>query len=763
MTSKTTRPRTPRRTSTTSKAAPRSSARRSSLPVTKPTGVVRVNARGFGFVDMGTTSAFVPPSLLRGFLDSDLVEVTAEAEADGRFIATALELKERPRTRLVGTVIPGAPTMLHPDPHVANSDWPLVGFAAPGANVVALIEGKSVRVERELGALSDPSAITERVLERTRVLPEYELPAAPKCARKSAARRDLRKVHTITIDAPYSADLDDALSVSAPAADGSIRVSVHIADVAEHVTPGTELDDLARARATSVYLPGSNIPMLPRELSEDLLSLLPGVERDALTVELRVTDEGVITSTDVFETRIASDQRLSYEVAADVLAGKHNPEALPDSVTALRHLRTVGARLGLQRSRRGGVEARRVEPELSVTLTGGVVATTSSLPSNPAHLLIERLMVAANEALAHWLLERGLPGLFRVHPEPAPAAAGELELFASHLGFHPGFGPRLTPLSLAAFEAQLAASADARTSALWDVMLGHLGRAEYTPRAGLHFGLASDAYLHFTSPLRRYADLEVHRVVKAYLRGERDASAFPEDLESLAAHVNERSGSAKRAEVNLRSMLLMSTLDPKAEVRARVTGINPRGLRLVLEGTFLSAAASFEDLKGTWAVEGSHRASTRGRTIELGEVLTLFPARIDLEAGTLDLGEARPSARTSAPKASTERPSRTRKTQETATKATTKTTTKPASDKAPSATATKASGKAGTRKRTPARAGTEAQTAAAPAMAASTAPALVTRELPAELTAALASPAPASERPARKSGSRRAVRKATNE
>jgi ribonuclease R len=636
-------------------------------------GTFRPHVRGFGFVDFDephlapggavVTSCFVPPPLTAPLLDGDAVSAAFVVEPDGRATAGSVTLVRRTRTEVFGVVEAGL--ALRVDPHVGSGRWTLAGRTEDlpvGTAVLADITGdRTADPSDEWDDPTDADALLERVRVRHRlplthpadVLAEADTQAAQETAgrrrsRSTLSRRDLRTLTTFTIDAPSSRDLDDALSVFPADPDGGIRVCVHIADVAAHVRPGTKVDAEARRAATSVYLPGWTRPMLPNRLSDDALSLVPDADRDALTVEMRVAADGEITAADVYASRIRSDVRLSYETAAAVLAGARTDDVDVAVVEALRWLRTAGARLGVQRLRRGGVEARRVEPELAVEVVEGVAEQVAATPSNPANLLIERLMVAANESVAGWLVDRGLPGVFRVHPPPGPDAATALEAFCAAAGFHPGFGSTLTPLGLSALSSQLDAAADETSAAVWDVLLGFLGRASYTPAAGPHFGLASPGYVHFTSPLRRYADLVVHRTVHAFLEGHRDPAAYPTHVElvSLCAHLDASTRTAATAERQMRKSLWLVTLarrvadDPGARFTGRVTGVGAKGLFVTLDGSHVSGMVGARTLPGrgwTESPDGLSLVDGAGHRHGYGDAVVVQVDSADVEAGQLEL------------------------------------------------------------------------------------------------------------------------------
>ena len=631
-------------------------------PTITATGTVRIHTRGFAFIDLDPTtdgspaaaSCFVPPPLVTDLLNEDRVTLTYVLEHDGRGTVTDLTRTARPRTTLYGTIEDDGHggRQLRPDPHVGRDPWPIDGPAAVGHAALCDITGSRATVRT---AFPDPhaaAALREMVLQRHNITPAYPadvLAELPNLTWGSdVRRRDLRHLPTITVDSDSSRDLDDALSVHPADADGGLWVLVHIADVAAHLPAGCATDAEARRTGTSVYLPGWNRPMLPPALSEDALSLLPGVDRDALTVEMRIDSDGVITAADVYASLIRSDTRLNYETTSDILAGQR-PDGVDDVIIdTVRWLRTAGARLGVQRMRRGGIEARRVEPELTVQVIDGAATQVTAEPSNPANVLIERLMVAANESVGQWLLARGLPGMFRTHPEPGSKASATLETFCAAAGYHPGFGPRLTPLGLAALSSQLDTAADATATAVWDVLLKYLGRAEYTPTAGLHFGLASGSYLHFTSPIRRYADVTVHRIVHAFLDGARTVDVIGDHaaLTGLAQHLNEASGVAARAESQMRKALWMVTLskEPAGKVRhGRVTGLNAKGVFITLEQSLISGFLPARDLPGTgWELtedELSLRSAT-GDVLSFGQNVSVKVKSIDVAAGQLELRPA---------------------------------------------------------------------------------------------------------------------------
>jgi ribonuclease R len=256
-----------------------------------------------------------------------------------------------------------------------------------------------------------------------------------------------------------------------------------------------------------------------------------------------------------------------------------------------------------------------------------------------AHRLVERLMVAANEAVAAWLVARGLPGIFRVHDEPTEDRVRALERFAHNFGLEAGFGPRLSPLGLEAFEAQFHDSALA--PAIRTVLGEALGPARYTASHGPHFGLGAPLYLHFTSPIRRYADLAVHRVVKRYLRGARGQRAGDETLEALSHHINRRARSAAKAEAERHRMLLARLFATRVgeRVEGNIVSVKPFGLIVQMAGTGATGTIATDALPG-----GPYRLDPVGQALvsearrwQIGDRVRATIAAANEELGRVEL------------------------------------------------------------------------------------------------------------------------------
>jgi ribonuclease R len=612
-------------------------------------GRVAVSPRGFGFLEVDGDEdllAFIPPPALNPFFTDDVVEATIERAEDGRWSARDLTLYERPRREVVGEVVSrrGA-YFLRVDREVSNTDWPLDARGHSleiGETIVARPHEDDVSLLRRLDPGEDPSLA--RVISRHRIPTDWSdaaLAQARELARRPHAldgRRDLRALPTVTVDAPVTRDIDDAISVLPADRDGALRLFVSIADPSDFIERDSPLDREARARATSTYLAGRTLPMLPDELSSGHLSLHPGVDRRALTCELRVGPEGEVTAVDVYESLIRSHARLDYdETAAFLDRGEASP-AVERVRGSMPWFRAASARLGAFRARRGGVRIAQDEAKITVDPATGQASAIEAHAPNSAHVMIERFMVAANEAMARWLTERGVPALLRVHDVPGEDAAADLEEIAENFGYAAGFGRALSPRALAAFDAQIEGAPS--EPAIRSVLLRSLGPARYQVRPAAHFGLAAPLYLHFTSPLRRYADLEVHRTVRAYLRGQRDWRLDDPTLEGLARHINARARGSTRAENDRRRMIAARYMAERVGQRfmGRITRVRSFALLVQLDASSVEGSVAADSLPGGPFVADERETHLRGarRTFTVGQAVRVRVLSADPALGRVE-------------------------------------------------------------------------------------------------------------------------------
>jgi len=373
--------------------------------------------------------------------------------------------------------------------------------------------------------------------------------AAGMAESRGGPRRDLTALPTFTVDPATARDFDDA--VSARREGDAVRLWIHIADVAAHVPPGSPLDREARRRANSTYAPGAVEPMLPHALSEEACSLAPGVERLAVTAEIELGPDGRPGAASFYRSRIRSDARLDYDELDVIFSARAEaPEVVAESLSVAR---AAAAALG---ERRGAtsLDVESFEPEFRFDSRGHAVGARG-VAQTESHRLIERLMILANEQVAQLLERKRVPAIFRVHARPDPprierliAQLHELKIPTPPLRGTPA--PR-EAAELAAEASRLVTREAARRghgrAAYTSLVLRSLKQASYSERNSGHAGLGSAAYCHFTSPIRRYPDLVVHRALLAAL-GEGEPAPSAAEAREAAQHCSEQERDSMRIE-----------------------------------------------------------------------------------------------------------------------------------------------------------------------------------------------------------------------
>jgi ribonuclease R len=468
-----------------------------------------------------------------------------------------------------------------------------------------------------------------------------------------AGRRDLRDLATYTIDPVSARDYDDAISAEAQP-EGGWRVWVHIADVAAFVRPRSALDREAHQRATSVYVPGAVEPMLPRSLSNGVCSLVAGEDRLTVTVEMTIDSGGHPRSAAMYRSVIRSDERLDYDRVDRIFAGTEG--AAGPWGEPLVAARAAAAALGQARARQSAVVLESAEPEFSFDRDGHV-REERLVPQTESHRVIERLMIAANEAVAGFLDEHKIPCLYRVHARPEASSVLRLVGQLSSLGVPtpPVPGGQLTPQQAADLAGEISVTvADwirrrgHGVRALNSLVLRSLKQAYYDHRNLGHAGLASPRYCHFTSPIRRYPDLICHRSLLSAVAGEPSPdSAFVTaagpwtSARERAAMVIERD-----ADDIARCFLLESELfasgDRAADFSGEVVGLIGAGAFVAFgEGLKYQGMLPVRRLRGDWwelNEEGTILVGTRnGGAIRLGDPIQVRVGQIDAARGRVDL------------------------------------------------------------------------------------------------------------------------------
>ncbi|MDQ3778610.1 MAG: RNB domain-containing ribonuclease [Actinomycetota bacterium] len=528
------------------------------------------------------------------------------------------------------------------------------GLAGAGPGELAVVAtGKGrARLEKTLGPADSVETVLDALLEQEGLRPRFEPHDAPRAP--LAGRVDLREQPAFTIDPETAKDFDDAIAVQREG-DG-LRAWVHIADVAHFVPAGTPLDRGAAARAFSVYVPGRVAPMLPPELSEDLCSLRPHEDRLCVTVEVPFGRGLELGEPSFYRSVIRSRARLTYGQAERILAG--DERAAEDVETGLRLAERLALELRRRRFARGALRITTREVNFAFDGRGGV--ERAWLEAEPhAHMLVEELMILANEAVARLLAGRRREALFRVHERPDPQAIAHLLAKLADVGVPtpPALDEeRLTP----GIAAQLAAQISERVSeyveqsargaeAFPSLVLRSLKQARYDARNLGHSGLASGAYCHFTSPIRRYPDLVCHRALLRELGVDEPGGnwADAEELGGLAEQCSVAERAAADIEYRADDICLAWLLEAvlfgrgwEAPFEGEITGLIGSGLFArfgdVFEG-FLPARRLPGDYYELNALGTALVGRRGGRTYRLGDPIEVRVEQIDRPAGKIEL------------------------------------------------------------------------------------------------------------------------------
>lgn len=439
-------------------------------------------------------------------------------------------------------------------------------------------------VTRVIGPSDDPRNVYEALfasIQTGRTFPpKVEEDAESAAGKDLGERRDLRHLPTVTIDGDDAKDFDDAISVER--LEDGYRVWVHIADVTHYVKPGSALDKQAQFRGNSVYLPGTVAPMLPERLSNDVCSLKPNVERATVTAEMEVSEAGETKSAVAYRSLIVSDARLTYRGVDAFLAGEGETD-LPDLIRAAYDL---SRRLKTRAARRGKLELGGSEPEYEMD-EDGIPARATTRRSTPARELIEELMVLANEAVAKMLSDKN-GSVFRVHERPDEESLETLGVRLAAVGLQ--FEP--TPENLGTISQM------AKSEAVNYLILRSIPRALYSPQDDGHYGLALEHYTHFTSPIRRYSDVLVHRALLG--------DEAPADVPAVASEISEREYRSAICERTADDYTLMWLMRDRVgeDLEGTIVSTASFGLFVQLE-TGATGLVHVSKLPGWWELEES--------------------------------------------------------------------------------------------------------------------------------------------------------------
>ncbi len=592
--------------------------------------------RGYGFVSAPEGDYFVAAKDMAGAMHGDTVAIRPESRRgrEGRSGAVT-RVVERANTTVVGRfekagaigiVVPADRRIRH-DVFVAPN---AIGDATTGDIVVARLTGYPSRnhsaqgyVEEIIGREGDPGIEIEITIREHGLRTEFPEQVAAEAAKlridvdealsREPDRRDIRDRYTFTIDPVDARDFDDAISIG-HTEDGRVVLGVHIADVSHYVPWDSSIDNEARLRATSVYLVDRVLPMLPEELSNGICSLNPGEDRVAFSVDMVLSKDGAVEEASFYPSVIRSDRRCNYDEVDRWLSGT---EKFPDreAELTLREFARVAKKIGERRVARGGLDFETVEAKVRLDAGGKpieVVLRERTVATN----MIEEAMIAANEAVARHMRDAKAPMVYRIHEDPDPDALAQIAAVLKEFNYPVKDMHGASP---ATFQRIIAfAHGRSEKYLINSLLVRSLERARYVDFLSPHFGLASEAYCHFTSPIRRYPDLIVHRLLKAQLRGaldtDPDAVHMAPELAWLADHSSQMEREAAMAEMDsVRFKLCELMADHIGEVfDGIVTGVANYGL-------FVQLANTAEGLVHSDAMPGEHYRYEPARHLLIGD------------------------------------------------------------------------------------------------------------------------------------------------
>jgi len=632
------------------------------LPV--KTGTVLAHRDGFGFLapDDGSDDVFLPPRTMRSLMHGDRAAVRVQKNADGRFEGRLVDVLERGRKRIAGTyfrehgigfVSPADPRF--PDDVVIPPED--AGEAKPGLLVTAELTAFPGRRTPAMGRIVEVLGRREQAGMATELaIRNHELPHEwPKgvlaesgrlpervTASEAKGREDLRDLPLVTIDGEDAKDFDDALFCRREG--HKFRLFIAIADVSHYVKPDSALDAEGRRRGNSVYFPDRVIPMLPEALSNGLCSLNPEVDRLCMVAELLVKADGHVTRSRFYPAVMHSHARLTYtEVAAILVDGdKKARERRKALVPHLEALHDVFRALARARSRRGAIDFDSVEPRF-VFDENGQVSDLRPVLRTDAHRLVEECMIAANSAVAKRLSDAKIPALYRVHERPPADKLTELRDFLALHGLSLGGGEHPEPKH---YSKLLEAIADRPDRLRIETMLlRSLAQAVYAPGATSHFGLALTHYAHFTSPIRRYPDLIVHRAMRHALSREpaRDFQYGLDDMEGLGRHCSTTERRADDATREAADALKAEYMSERVgeTFPGVVNGVTGFGLFVELEGLYIEGLIHVTALSSDYYVFDATSQRLTGErsgvSYAVGDRLRVKVARVSVDDRKIDL------------------------------------------------------------------------------------------------------------------------------
>ena len=624
------------------------------------------NPKGFGFVvpdnQNDHADVFVPIGKTLGASESDIVvallEKTDKKDGAVRYAGRIIEIKQRENTGVIGTleksehtwfVIPDGRRFSKPvvirdilkEQQKEGSKVKVDIIWFPSDN--SMPEGVIVDT---FGHSGEPAAEIQSVMAAFSLSDSFSDEAMGDAALSAKEfdpdncqqRADLTDKTIITIDPDDAKDYDDAISLE-QLDNGAYRLGVHIADVSYFVKDGSVLDDEAKQRGMSVYFPRHVVPMLPGMLSNGLCSLQEGVKRFAMTAYIDYSKDGEVTGESVARSVIKSARRLTYKGAQSII-DKESTDSNKKVVDLLLVMNELSKKIESRRKKQGMIHLELPEIELELDSSGAVTGA-SPADNSYTHKMIEMFMVEANEAVARIIYKHEVPFIRRVHPQPESESMLQLSQFVKACGYD------LSPLPALADLINLIeqASGTPESYAVNLAVLRSFQRAVYSTDDEGHFALASRHYAHFTSPIRRYPDLVIHRQIQNIIdkKGFGDKGKLKKELDELASHLSAQERIAQNAETELKLVLVLQHLSTKTgEIfDGIITGVADFGLFVQHPVFLIEGLIRLTELGDDWwevsTEEGKVRGEYSGKVYKIGSVINVRIDGVDIPRRQLGL------------------------------------------------------------------------------------------------------------------------------
>ena len=636
-------------------------------------GVVLANAEGYGFLrpDEGGDDLYLSPQQMRVVMHGDRVLASVVGiDRRGRKQGAIAEVLQRRSPRLVGrVVIENGVTLVAPDDRRLNQDVMIKPGQEQGARsgqivVVEITDpptphrGPMGEIRAVLGDRLQPSLVVEMAIASHDLPhewpPEVLRDAAQVEPEVTAAERegrtDIRQLPLVTIDGADARDFDDAVYAE-PKRGGGWRLIVAIADVSHYVQIGNALDREAYERSTSTSFPGFVVPMLPETLSNGICSLNPKVERLCMVCDMQIDAEGNVIKSKFYDAVMRSHARLTYDKVWQVV-GLRDADAIhevADVLPQLEHLHALYKAMAQQRKRRGAIDFETPEVKFRLDQTGGV-ESMGATERNDAHKLIEECMIAANVQAALFLEKKKIPALFRAHEPPPAEKYEDLQQFLREFKLSMPPVDKVTPGDFS--EILRMVHDRPERELIQNVLLRSQSMAAYQPDNRGHFGLSLQAYAHFTSPIRRYPDLLVHRAIRFALTGRKPSeySYSPAEMAAMAVHCSQRERRAEEAERDVDERFKCAWMEKHigSEFEGVVTGVTSFGLFVELDESKVSGLVHISQLANDYyhfdAIRKLLKGERTGTQFRLGDHVRVQVLRASLEDRKIDFRLVAPRA-----------------------------------------------------------------------------------------------------------------------